>query len=437
LLLLKKMIEIINIIFVFFTFLTLTFFPINIFNPKLIVNTLDIRSMNLLINLSILLILSLLPFSIIDHIPLIGFFVLVYVIFIYKNYSQNFFNKIFIIENTLLLVIFFILASDILNQLYLEWDGQKFYLIKSLIFTQGGTFSDLKNFEYNYFHPHLGQYFWAFFSKTSLLEEEVFGRLFYLFMYCFSVFLISSKIKFKNNSYLLVYLLLILLTYEYSRFSGLQEVLIFSLLIISSINLFNLHKNKKSLFDFLQYILILNLLIWIKAEAFVYSFMLVTLLLFSPINNNQKIISCFSLIGFVIFKYFLYYISDFSIDSRPDSYGLYYVLNLDIFTILKKLKVILMFMFYYILTNEFIILSLLTMILIFSSKGKVFMNIKFTYFFLSLNLIFLTLVYLTTNLDTEYAMRTTTERLIFSTSGFYLIVVVQFLNNLNYKFLNK
>ena len=165
--------------------------------------------------------------------------------------------------------------------------------------------------------------------------------------------------------------------------------------------------------------------------------MLVTLLLFSPINNNQKIISCFSLIGFVIFKYFLYYISDFSIDSRPDSYGLYYVLNLDIFTILKKLKVILMFMFYYILTNEFIILSLLTMILIFSSKGKVFMNIKFTYFFLSLNLIFLTLVYLTTNLDTEYAMRTTTERLIFSTSGFYLIVVVQFLNNLNYKFLNK
>jgi len=96
-----------------------------------------------------------------------------------------------------------------------------------------------------------------------------------------------------------------------------------------------------------------------------------------------------------------------------------------------------MFMFYYILTNEFIILSLLTMILIFSRKGKVFMNIKFTYFFLSLNLIFLTLVYLTTNLDTEYAMRTTTERLIFSTSGFYLIVVVQFLNNLNYKFLNK
>ena len=70
--------------------------------------------------------MSLLPFSIIDHIPLIGFFVLVYVIFIYKNYSQNFFNKIFIIENTLLLVIFFILASDILNQLYLEWDGQKF-----------------------------------------------------------------------------------------------------------------------------------------------------------------------------------------------------------------------------------------------------------------------------------------------------------------------
>ena len=105
------MIEIINIIFVFFIFLTLTFFPINIFNPKLIVNTLDIRSMNLLINLSILLILSLLPFSIIDHIPLIGFFVLVYVIFTYKNYSQNFFNKIFIIENTLLLVIFFVIET--------------------------------------------------------------------------------------------------------------------------------------------------------------------------------------------------------------------------------------------------------------------------------------------------------------------------------------
>ena len=50
------------------------------------------------------------------------------------------------------------------------------------------------------------------------------------------------------------------LTFEYKLFSGLQEIIIFALLILVSINLYNIYKKQGSLIDFLQCILISNIL---------------------------------------------------------------------------------------------------------------------------------------------------------------------------------
>ena len=58
------MIEILNSIYIFIFFTLLTLFPINIFNKKISENNLYPQSLNILINLNILFLFSLLPFNI-------------------------------------------------------------------------------------------------------------------------------------------------------------------------------------------------------------------------------------------------------------------------------------------------------------------------------------------------------------------------------------
>ncbi len=422
------MIEILNSAYIFFLFICLSYFPINVCNKTFSNNSFNIKSLNLLINLNFLLILSLLPYNILNHKYLITLIIVGSVIFSYKNFIKRILEKNFFIENFVFLIIFIILSANILNNLYFEWDAQKFYFIKSSIFFQGGIFSDLKTFEFNHFHPHFGQYIWAFFGKIGFIENEVFGRLFYLLIYCFSLLYLSSQINYKNYLYLAVFILSILLTFEYKLFSGLQEIIIFSLLIIVSINLYNIYKKQSSLIDFFQCILISNILIWTKAEGFVYSLIILILLLFSPINYKKKLFTNILILTLIIVKYLIYHFTEFNLDPRPDSYSLDYVLNLDFMTTLSKLKTIILFLIYYLTINEIMILNLIFLTLIYFINYKDFNSIKFTYIFLLLNFIFLIGAYILTSLDTEYYVRTTMDRLIFSTSGFYLISIIHFIN---------
>tara|TARA_Y100000590_G_scaffold138627_1_gene158701 strand:- start:1581 stop:2870 length:1290 start_codon:yes stop_codon:yes gene_type:complete len=422
------MIEILNSAYIFFVFICLTYFPINVYKQNISNNSFNIKSFNLLINLNILFILSLLPYNILNHKYLTILVIISTLIFSYKNLAKKIFEKNFFIENFVFFVIFIILSSNILNNLYFEWDAQKFYFIKSSIFFQGGIFSDLKTFEFNHFHPHFGQYVWAFFGKIGFIENEVFGRLFYLLIYCFSLLYLSSQINFKNYLYLGFFILLILLTFEYKLFSGLQEIIIFALLTIASINLYNIYKRQSSLIDFLQCILIANILIWTKAEGFVYSLIILILLLFSSINYKKKLFANILILTLIISKYLIYYFTEFSLDPRPDSYSLNYILNLDFMTVLSKLKTIILFLIYYLSINEIMILNLIILVLIYYIKYKNFNSIKFTYIFLLLNFIFILSASILTSFDAEYTARTTMDRLIFSTSGFYLISIIHFIN---------
>ena len=287
------MIEILNSAYIFFLFICLNYFPINVYKQSISNNSFNIKSLNLLINLNFLLIFSLMPYNILNHKYLITLIIVSTLIISYKNLVRKIVKKKFFIENFIFFITFIILSSNILNNLYFEWDAQKFYFIKSSIFFQGGIFSDLRTFEFNHFHPHFGQYIWAFFGKIGFVENEVFGRLFYLLVYCFSLLYLSSQINFKNYIYLAVFILSILLTFEYKLFSGLQEIIIFALLILVSINLYNIYKKQGSLIDFLQCILISNILIWTKAEGFIYSLIILILLLFSPIDYKKKFLQIF------------------------------------------------------------------------------------------------------------------------------------------------
>ena len=123
------MIEILQIIFFYFIFSLLLFLPFNIFSRANFFNNIDIvekTSLNLVINLNLLLLLSFLPLSIQLIQPIvILFYLLILIIFYRKNFDLIFKSlKSFF----LLFVIFILLAIHISTEIFLGWDAKYFYL---------------------------------------------------------------------------------------------------------------------------------------------------------------------------------------------------------------------------------------------------------------------------------------------------------------------
>ena len=109
------------------------------------------------------------------------------------------------------------------------------------------------------------------FSNLNINNHEYYGRLFYLFLYIFGLFLITKKTVKNKNYDLIILTILIIITYKYRYFSGLQEILIFSNLIFISLIIYDYILEKR--FTYLIIIsLILNLILWTKAEGIVYFF---------------------------------------------------------------------------------------------------------------------------------------------------------------------
>ena len=263
------------------------------------------------------------------------------------------------------------------------------------------------------------------------IRLEYFGRLFYVFILCFSIFYVchnNLRDKFISN---IIFILIILFFYKYERFSGLQEILIFSFLAILS-NYFSLLKDSKNIYYVFFIILGCNLLIWFKAEGIVYSSILILLLNFSnQILRKIKIYINISYVSIIIFKIVIYQFLDTTlIDTIGHPYYLDYISNLNFEFIIYKLKFIIPYLFYYVLTNVFFISGITILCLLnFQKKNDSYIRHLNLYFIL--NLIFIISAYLFRDMEIEYSIKTTMERIIFTSSGFYIFLIINFFKNLN------
>ena len=433
------MIEFLQILLAFILFSLIITVPVNIFNSKIFISkkyfSLDVASFNLILNCNILLLISFLPLSL----NLFNFFfIFIYsAIFIYIYFIKNFrFNLIknFIQSISIFLIIFLIISTNVSGELNLGWDAKYFYYIKALFFIENQHFEDLNKFAANVWHPHLGSFFWAFFWNLMPIKLEYFGRLFYVFLFCFSIFYIchnNFKDKFIGN---IIFILIILISYKYARFSGLQEILIFSFLVILS-KYFFLLKNSNNISYVLFILLGCNLIIWFKSEGIVYATILVLLLNFSnQISRKIKIYLNLFYISIIILKVIAYQYFDFAFNAQP--YNLDHILNLNFSIILYKLKFILSFFFYYSFTNVFLVSGIIILFTLnFQRKIDNYNKLLNYYFIFSIMFIFG--AYLFRDMEVEYAVRTTMERIIFTSSGFYVFLVVNFFKNLNKNLINK
>ena len=426
------MTEVLQIIFFSILFSSLLFLPFNVFSTVNFLSKTDIierTTLNFVINLNFLLFLSFLPLSIQLIQPIVLTVYSLTLIIINKNNIKSIlkFLRLFLP----LLIIFIILAINISSELFLGWDAKYFYYIKSLFFYEAKSIFDLNQFEHSHWHPHFGSYLWGFFWNLSFVDLEYFGRLFYLFLFCYSFFIVS-KIFQKDTINNLIFLSLILLAYEYNFFSGLQEVLIFSILIILSKYFFLITNNNNNVFLF-SILLFSNLLIWIKSEGIVYFLIMLSLLLLqNQISTKKKILLTSLFTFFYILKLLVYEITD--IDGGQSAfYNFEYIQSLNLDIIFYKLANIIIWFLYYLSNNIFFLLFIFLIIYeVFFTKKDIKKNQKYYFsilIYLIFIIIFILFAYIFRDMEIVYAIRTTMDRLLMTASGFFVYPIVRLLFN--------
>ena len=421
--------EIISITLSFFIFFIFFYAPLNINKSKIFELGFSYQTgiANLIINLNFLLIISLIPLKLSGYLPFYFTILLLISIFnlLEKRKAYKFDKLIFI----LFFISFFIISLDIAVKLNLGWDAKWFWYIKSLYYYQNYNFSYLSQYEFNSFHPHFGSYLWAFFRELSLNKFEYNGRIFYAFLYISSLFFLIDKFeKNKIQNFIIIFLLLSI-TYNYKFFSGLQEILIFSFLVITTKLIYEYINQKKNSY-LLFIILCMNLILWIKAEGIAYfMIILLSLNLIKNFEFKKRLLLIFSSFVLISFKTLIYKYFQISLNDQP--YFIEYILSLDPETIIFKLKNIMIYGTFYSMKN--IIFFIVP--IIFFINYKVLYKDEFSKIILViflLNIGFIISAYMFREMEIVYSLRTTMDRIIFTSSGLYIFYLVNFFNSKNY-----
>ena len=410
--------EIIEIFYMFGVFSLFYVAPLDIYKSNI-----NNCYFNLIINLNFLLFFSILPLTITKY-SLYLFLALFFMFlknsyFIKKNMAEIKIDKFKII---LIISSFFIIAVQVASKLQLGWDAKWFWYIKSLYYSQNKTFTELSSYVYNDFHPHLGSFLWSFFRNFSINGYEYADRLFYIFFYVIGIYFISNNIFKDNIKNIILFIFLLILTQRYIYFSGLQEILIFTTLIFISKFILIFLTERKFIYLFLI-TLSMNLLIWLKAEGIAYAaIVLLVVNLISKLNIKFRFYFNSLILFFIFVKTFIY--KNFKIKINDQPYSLEYLLNLDFQILAYKLNNIIIYLSYNSLKN--IILFITGMILVLSYRQI----LKDEYFRLILiiftsNIIFIFSAYIIRDMEIVYSLKTTIDRLVFASSGFYLVFLVR------------
>ncbi len=429
------MIEILNIFIQIFVFFTIFSFPFNenILNKTFkLENTnlglIDTQAINIIFFSYLCLLVSLLDFNIKMFFKIYLSLSIVFILINRKWYfaqikKRNLNN--FIIFFLITFSIFIFIAQNI----KLEWDGHV-WISKAEIFFNHENITNLNN-TLHADYPYLGTYLWAFFWGNSYLELEYFGRYFYVYFYLISIFLILQICNIKNNYIkILLILFLILLTFEPYYFAGYQEYLIFSTLLIASRYIFiHNQKNKNNMNLILLIFFILYLNTWFKNEGAVYFIIFsMPLVYLASISIDKKILLIILTILLMLIKYT---VDKYLIKSTGSS-GSEYMMNFlqslgDIkLMLIKASKILLNISIVFIKHPLWIITFLSVFFQIFIFKR---IDLKKNYFLicLILNLLTIFAVYMSMG-NINFMLKVTLDRVLFQTSGFYIVLFFTILN---------
>tara|TARA_Y100000590_G_scaffold450299_1_gene589726 strand:- start:2812 stop:4074 length:1263 start_codon:yes stop_codon:yes gene_type:complete len=325
-------------------------------------------------------------------------------------------------------LIVLVLSIDLSVNLKLGWDAQNYWIIKSLNFVNGDSVYNLKNLprpEY----PYFGSYLWAVFSSISFLGYEYFGRIFYIYLFCVSLFTICNLLEYKNNIKILSFFLLIIIFNNDFIFQGYQETLIFSYAIFVS---YLVYEFRNSFADKKIITLILInffLLFWIKNEAFIFSLIFIACILFYAPQN--KIYLLIGLIFMLFFRLYLFKVFNFDLNFQSGNYEKIDTSYLNEIISVDKILTIIKYTIFASFKIPIIILVIISGILAFSLKKNFIYKIFTTNLFLGL--LFFFLAYLSSAFPLKFHMLFSADRLLFQVVGFNIILIIILMNHFKIK----
>lgn len=416
--------EIFLIIFQIFFIFALTFYSIPEIKlgKKLSLSLTDKLAINSLILINIFLVFSFVNLNI-NHLFLFLISISIFLIITKKNKLTTRVNYQLIY---IFLIIFFISIS-LASNLELGWDAKYFWFLKVLNFYQYESLYNLDKLPATDY-PHLGSFIWSFFWKFPLNQYEYLGRIYFIFFYIISIFSFFELLKINPVKKIILSTLTIIVTYSNELFSGNQEILLFSLILLSakfSYIIFLNQKNVNNLNVIFLLLLIFNSAIWIKNEGiFFLSFVLFLILVLSNLKRKEKKIIIIGTLFLVILRIFIFQFLNTSLESFEFDKTLSYK---SIENLIFNIKTIIFYSIVYL--TQIPILALGLVFLIYNILSFKFDKIQiFIICFFLLNIAFIFGAFLFAMENVEWQVRVGLKRVMFESSGFYLLALIYLLN---------
>jgi len=429
------MVEIFSLVVHFFVIMIFCYAPnfaCSLIKGKKNLDIINRLEVGLVFNLFLLLILSFilrsgsnLIYYFLIIIFLMNFLFLLKDIFVSYQLKNLEINFIFL----LLIFLFFIFSIDLSNNLKLGWDAQNYWLAKKLVFTNGGDFFDLKNTPRDDY-PYLGSFVWHIYSKFSLLGHEYFGRLFYLFLFLLSIFSITSIIKAKVFEKIILIFILVFLIYKVELFNGYQEILNFSLLILLTKIFYEILTEKLPIKKvdnkFIYLFILINSIIWIKSESTVLiAIFLLSIFLIQEIHKKIKFMMTLVFIILLLNKYYIFSFIDLSHEIQKGNYEYFQISNFFDFVNFPRAILITKYIFFYSLDNIIFPTAIIGLYVMKKYDKKNKLILPFLFMFI-LGLGFFMIAFLFTSFPLKWVLGVALDRIIFETSGLYVILVPLF-----------
>ena len=213
-------------------------------------------------------------------------------------------------------------------------------------------------------------------------------------------------------------------------FSGTQDVLIFSFILFSGrFVYFFFDKDFKGDINFLIIILLAltNVLFWIKNEGIFYSlFIVLSLLITNKFSFKKKLYLIIGSIILVLFRIIIF--NYYNIELHKEYFQFGETFNFELISIIEKLQIIIFYIFVNV-TRNLIYLITIPLLIYIIIVHKIKNITKFISCFFILNIAFVVATYLFKMTDVELLIKASMNRVLFQTSGIYLLIIVIFVNN--------
>ena len=289
------------------------------FNKLIFINSsknIDNYLFNLLSSITLILFLNIIGLKLSIIITIFYFLLICSIINLISFYKSN--N--IIISSSIPFIffyglIYFIIAISLAHNPSLTWEAQTIWIEKAIPLVFDKTIislNDSPSSELPILFPIIWSFFWKFFGVSF----EYVGRLFILFFYLFALILFTDLFKTSTIKKLIIFLILILTNYRIQGLQGDLDIIIFSIILLSMRNLYIIYFEKKlPQLNFLNFVLIINLLIWSSNEGmFLSGFLVLVFLLIKNLNINYKLIILLSFVSLLTLKLFIFIHYNFGIN---------------------------------------------------------------------------------------------------------------------------